>query len=126
MSDLESGKINSKLLRKSIRLGQNPKDYRSQSCQAAKIGHAIYAKQGELVEYFDSNIKKSGKSWSVNPRDIDVSKYKQTLWNTVREVLEIAGYPVEDLADKFGVKMVLKIKTKNGHNNAVPSRGVAE
>ena len=38
MSDLESGKINSKLLRKSIRLGQNPKDYRSQSCQAAKIG----------------------------------------------------------------------------------------
>ena len=71
------------------------------------------AKQGELVEYFDSNIKKSGKSWSVNPRDIDVSKYKQTLWNTVEEVLEIVGYPVDDLAEKFGVKTTTTTKKQN-------------
>jgi hypothetical protein len=79
MSDLESGKVNLDLLKKSIKLGKNPKDYKSQTCQAAKIGLALGAKQGELVEYFDSNIKKTGMSWSKNPRDIDVQKYKQTL-----------------------------------------------
>jgi DNA polymerase, archaea type len=112
MSNLESGKVNPNLLKKSIKLGQNPNEYTSQSCQAAKIGNAVRARKGELIEYFDSNIKKSGKSWSVNPREIDVSKYKQTLWNTVNEVLEIAGYPVEDLAKKFGVKMTSKNKKR--------------
>jgi hypothetical protein len=55
------------------------------------------------VEYFDSNIEKTGKRGSKNPRHIDVLKYKQTLWNTVSEVLEIAKYPIEDLAKKFGI-----------------------
>jgi DNA polymerase I len=114
VSDLESGKVNPNLLKKSIRLGQNPKDYKSQTCQAAKIGCAVGAKQGELVEYFDSNIKKTGKSWSKNPRHIDVLKYKQTLWNTVSEVLEISKYPVEDLAMKIGVKTIKrKSRSKN-------------
>lgn len=106
MSDLESGKVNPNLLKKSIRLGQNPEDYKSQTCQAAKIGCAVDARQGELVEYFDSNVRKTGKSWSKNSRDIDVLKYKQTLWNTVSEVLVISKYPVEDLAREFSVKMV--------------------
>ena len=110
ISDLESGKIKPDLLKKSIILGQNPNEYKSQSCQAAKIGKAVGARKGELVEYFDSNIKKTGESWSTKHEDIDILKYKQTLWNTVKEVLEIAGYPVEDLADKFGVKTTTKKK----------------
>lgn len=57
-----------------------------------------------MIQYFDSDVKKTGKSWSVDPADIDIAKYKQTLWNTVREMLEIAGYPVEDLVKEFGVK----------------------
>lgn len=72
-----------------------------------------------MIQYFDSDIKKIGKSWSVNPADIDITKYKQTLWNTVREILEIAGYPVEDLAKEFGVKNLKKSKrTNDGHGNA--------
>lgn len=104
MSTLDSGRINPKLLKKSIRLGKNPEDYTSQSCQVAKIGKAVGARKGELVEYFDSNIKKSGQSWSKNYSHIDISKYKQSLWNSVSEVLELAKYPIEDLAKKFGVK----------------------
>jgi uncharacterized protein YaaR (DUF327 family) len=126
MSALESGKVNPKLLKKSIRLGQNPNDYTSQTCQAARIGTAVGAKKGELVEYFDANIKKTGKSWSRNSTDIDIPKYKQTVWNSVSEILEIAGYPVEDLAKKFGVKMISKNKKRNGHGDAEPSRGVTE
>ena len=106
MSDLEARpcKVNPDLLKISKVLGENPEDYKSQTCQASKIGKALGARKGDLIEYFDSDVKKTGKSWSVNPADIDIAKYKQTLWNTVREILEIAGYPVEDLAKEFGVK----------------------
>jgi DNA polymerase, archaea type len=114
MRALESGRVNPKLLKKSIRLGQNPMDYASQTCQAAKIGTAVGAKKGELVEYFDSSIKKTGRSWSKDYRHIDILKYKQTLWNSVREILEITGYATEDLARKFGVKTF--DRNKNGHD----------
>ncbi len=103
-------------------LGENPEDYKSQTCQAAKIGKALGARKGDLIQYFDSDVKKTGKSWSTNPADIDIAKYKQTLWNTVREILEIAGYPVEDLAKEFGVKNLNKKSksqvTNDGHGNA--------
>lgn len=75
-----------------------------------------------MIQYFDSDIKKTGKSWSTNPADIDIAKYKQTLWNTVGEILEIAGYPVEDLAIEFDVKNLRNKRSKRstnyGHGNA--------
>ena len=106
MSDLEqvTSKINPDLLKISKVLGENPEDYKSQSSQAAKIGKALGARKGDLIQYFDSDVKKTGKSWSVDPSDIDIAKYKQMLWNTVREILDIAGYSVEDLSKEFGVK----------------------
>lgn len=106
MSDLQEVpcKINPELLKISKILGENPEDYKSQTCQAFKIGKALGAKKDDLIQYFYSDVKKTGKSWSVNPEYIDILKYKQMLWNTVREILEIAGYSVEDLAREFGVK----------------------
>lgn len=129
MSDLEEpSKVNPDLLKISKVLGENPEDYKSQTCQAAAIGKALGARKGDLVEYFDSDVKKTGKSWSVNPADVDIAKYKQKLWNSVREILKIAGYPVEDLAKEFGVKnlktTVKKSESKDGHSNAEPPSGV--
>jgi DNA polymerase elongation subunit (family B) len=129
MSDLEEpSKINPDLLKISKVLGENPEDYKSQTCQAAKVGKALGAKKGELIEYFGCDITKTGKSWSTNPADVDTAKYKQMLWNSVREILEIVGYSVEDLATEFGVKnlktKVKKSKSKDGHNNAEPPSGV--
>lgn len=51
------------------------------------------------------------------------------LWNTVKETLEIAGYPVEDLSKEFGVKSPKSNKNtgtsqkdptsdQDGHGNA--------
>lgn len=106
MSDLELAphKINPDLLKISKILGENPEDYKSWGSQSAKIGKSLDARKGDLIQYFDSDVKKTGKSWSTNPADIDTAKYKQILWNTVREILEIAGYPVQDLSKEFGVK----------------------
>jgi DNA polymerase I len=127
MSDLQEVpcKINPELLKISKVLGENPEDYKSQTCQASAIGKSLGARKGDLIQYFNSDIKKTGKSWSVNPADIDIPKYKQTLWNTVREILEVAGYPVEDVAKEFGVKNQKKFKrSTNGHDNAYPPGGV--
>jgi DNA polymerase elongation subunit (family B) len=112
MSDLDAGKVAPNLLSKSIKLGQNPKDYRLQTCQPAKIGKALGAKQGELITFFNADIKKAGKSWSTNPKYIDTAWYKQHLWNTIYEPLEIAGYSALDLAKQFDVTTA---RRKNGH-----------
>jgi hypothetical protein len=69
---------------------------------------------------------KTGKSWSEDPADMDTAKYKQMLWNTVKEILCIAGYSVEDLSNEFGVKNPKKNNKKSektmndedGHGNA--------
>jgi DNA polymerase elongation subunit (family B) len=128
MYDLEQVRciINPDLLKISKILGENPEDYKSQTCQAAKIGKALGAKKGDLIQYFDSDIKKTGKSWSEDPADMDTAKYKQMLWNTVKEILYIAGYSVEDLSNEFGVKNPKKNNKKSektmndedGHGNA--------
>jgi DNA polymerase I len=106
ISDLDQVpcKINPDLLKLSKILGENPEDYKSQNSQAAKIGKALGARKGDLIQYFDSDVKKTGKSWSLDPVDIDSAKYKQMLWNTVIEILETAEYPVEDLSKEFDVK----------------------
>jgi hypothetical protein len=41
-------------------------------------------------------------SLKLNPTEIDIQHTKQLLWNTIDEVLEIAGYPIEQLATEFG------------------------
>jgi DNA polymerase elongation subunit (family B) len=129
MSELkEPFKINRDRLKISKVLSENPEDYKSQTCQSAKIGKALSARKGDLIQYFDSDVKTTGKSWSLDPADIDITKYMQTLWNAVREILEISGYPVEDLANEFDVKnrktKAKKLKSKDGHNNAEPPSGV--
>jgi hypothetical protein len=62
------------------------------------VGKTLNAKQGDLLEYFSSNAKKTGKSWTLDPAEIDFAHYKELLWNIVDEILEIAGYPVAELA----------------------------
>jgi hypothetical protein len=104
MSDLgKPRKLDLELLKIRKKLGENPDDYKSKSCQMSKIGKALGKTKGNLIEYFVSNARKTSSSWSTNPEDIDVKWYRQSLWNTVSEVLEIAGYSVEDLAKEFGV-----------------------
>jgi DNA polymerase I len=122
MYDLDSNKIvEANLLKISKLLGDNPEDYKSQTCQSATICKALGKSKGELIEYFVSNLKKTGSRWSTNPSDIDTKWYKQSLWNTVSEVLQIAGYSTEILAKEFGVTNPnKKSKSTNGHSDAEP------
>jgi hypothetical protein len=92
------------------------------STQIYKVGKALNAKQGDLLEYYSSNEKKTGKSWTLNPAEIDFEHYKELLWNIVNEILEIAGYPVAELAKEFGIKTKTKTKKKVSRNSIVRNR----
>jgi DNA polymerase elongation subunit (family B) len=100
ISDLDSeNKVNPDLLKISQVVG---KDNYNQSSRIGKIAKALGAKKGDTIEYFNANEKKTGKSWTINPTEIDIQHTKQLLWNTIDEVLEISGYPIEQLATEFG------------------------
>jgi DNA polymerase elongation subunit (family B) len=110
INDLKTKKVKSELLKISIRLNQNPEDYKSQTCRPAKIGKELNLRKGELAEFYESDMKKTGKSYLFDPQDADPRKYVQALWNTVQEVLELVGYPKAELAKEFTVKVATKKK----------------
>ena len=116
ISDLESGIINPELLKRSDRLSKNPEEYENENDRKRKIGLAVGARRGDVIEYFESDNNKEG--YSLNPQDISVRKYKVTLWKTVKDILEIVGYDITIL------KQELILDDKVGHI-AEPPRGVA-
>jgi DNA polymerase, archaea type len=114
ISDLESGNINTELLRRSNRLSKNPEEYENENDRKRRIGLAVGARKGDVIEYFESDNK---EGYSLNPQDISVKKYKNILWKAVKDILEIAGYEVAPIEQK--------IFQSNISHMAMPSRGVA-
>jgi DNA polymerase I len=89
ISDLETGKVNQELLKRSNKLSKNPEEYENENDRKRKIGLAISARKGEVIEYFESDNR---EGYSLNSQDISVKKYKVMLWKAVKDILEIAGY----------------------------------
>jgi hypothetical protein len=52
----------------------------------------LYAGKGELVYWYESLANKRGYSTKV--KDLSIKKYKQTLWDKIKDMLEIAGYNI--------------------------------
>ena len=63
MSDLEEvpSKINPDLLKIGKVLGENPEDYKFQSCQAAKIGKALGARKRDLIQILIRMLRRLAK-----------------------------------------------------------------
>jgi DNA polymerase, archaea type len=114
ISDLETGKVNSELLKRSNRLSKNPEEYENENDRKRKIGLAIGARKGDLVEYYESDNK---EGYSLNLQEISVRKYKIMLWKTVRDILEISGYDIATIEQE------LILNNKDDHM-AKPPRGV--
>jgi hypothetical protein len=89
--DLEIGNVNSELLKRSQKLSKNPEEYENENDRKRKIGLAIGARKGDVIEYYESDNK---EGYSLNPQNITISKYKTMLWKVVKDILEIAGYDV--------------------------------
>jgi DNA polymerase family B len=120
-SDLASGNVNSKFLTISIKVGQEPDDY-VVSARVGRIAKAAGANKGDLIKFYSGNKKKMGKSWTLDPTELDISDYRQKLWNTLEEILDIAGHPVGELRQEFGVKPKPE-KAKSTKRKAEKNRG---
>lgn len=137
MEQLSSSKVDASDLIRAETLTENPEDYKDQHCAIAKKGHVLKLRKDDTVEWYDSDNE---QGWSQNPDEISVQQYKQLLWNSLKEVLELAEFPIEQMALEFGVENDMKKvqrkkaqkrakqkkQKKDGHDNAQPSRGVAE
>jgi DNA polymerase elongation subunit (family B) len=111
--NLDFNQVNSDLLQISKRVNK-PLDEYEKSSQIYKIATATGAKQGDLIKYFSANEKKVGRSWTLDYAEADIPHYKQLLWNTIDETLEIAGDSLVELAKEFDVKVEKKPNKKSG------------
>lgn len=102
--DLDSNQVNPDLLKLVQRVNQPPNEYDEDS-RIGKIAIEYGVKQGELTWFYDADTDKVGKSYTQNPSDIDIVHYKGLLFNVVAEILDIAGYDLDKLAQEFGVKI---------------------
>ena len=114
VKDLDSGSINPELLKRSNRLSKNPEEYENENDRKRKIGLAINARKGDVIEYFEADNK---EGYSLHPQEISSRKYKVTLWKAVKDILEIAGY------DIAAIEQELISNLKDDHM-AKPPRGV--
>jgi DNA polymerase, archaea type len=113
--DLETGNVNPELLKRSNKLSKNPEEYENENDRKRKIGLAIGARKGDVIEYFESDNNKEGHS--LNAQDISIKKYKIMLWKTIKDILEIAGYDIATLERELFDNTISHM--------AMPSRGVA-
>jgi DNA polymerase I len=96
--DLEHGKVDPELLKRANRLSKNPEEYENENDRKRKIGLAIGARKGDIIEYFESDNQ---EGYSLNVQDLSIKKYKAMLWKVVNDILEIAGYNIATTEDLF-------------------------
>jgi DNA polymerase elongation subunit (family B) len=114
VSDLESDNVNPELLKRSNKLSKKPEEYENENDRKRKIGLAIGARKGDVIEYYEPDSK---EGYSINPQDISIRKYKIMLWKAVKDILEIASYDIAKIEQE------LILDNKDDHM-AKPPRGV--
>jgi DNA polymerase, archaea type len=107
ISDLELGNVNHELLTRSVKLSKNPEEYHNINDRKRRLGLAVGARKGDVIEYYESDNSKTG--YSLNHQDLSVRKYKLMLWKTVKEILEIAGYDISSLENEL-VFTIVKVR----------------
>lgn len=96
---LEEGKVNHNDLKISVRLSKDPEQYAINSPQK-KIGVLLNSKEGSVIQYYLSD---NGDGVSLKTDDISIRKYKLRLWNTLEDVIQLAGYNVDALRLKYKI-----------------------
>lgn len=116
--DLDCGKVDSSLLKISQKVGRLP-DNDVVTARVGTIARAVNAKEGDLIKYYNSNKKKTGNSWTLDPAQIDIAKYKELLWNIIKEILDIEGCSVTDLAKELGIKVKGQCRKRSSTHSTI-------
>ena len=94
--DLDYGRFDPKDLQFTEQLDKNPNQYPNDKKLRAKVlalelGTGI----GEIVYWYESLSNERGYSTKV--KDISIKKYKEILWDKIKDMLQIAGYEVDKI-----------------------------
>lgn len=94
--DLDHGRFDPKDLQFTEQLDKNPNQYPNDKKLRAKVlalelGTGI----GEIVYWYESLSNERGYSTKV--KDISIKKYKEILWDKIKDMLQIAGYEVDKI-----------------------------
>jgi DNA polymerase elongation subunit (family B) len=91
--DLDYGRFEVKDMQFTEQLDKNPIQYPNDKNLKIKVlGLELDAGKGELVYWYESLANKRGYSTKI--KDISIKKYKQILWDKVKDLVEIAGYNI--------------------------------
>ncbi len=99
INELEESKINVNDLKISVKLSKDPDQYTVNHAQK-KIGLKLNLKTGDVIQYYKSDNE---DGISLDPNYISIRKYKTMLWNSVKDLLEVAGYDITAIERKFVV-----------------------
>ena len=91
--DLDYGRFEAKDMQFTEQLDKNPNHYLNDKDIRVKVlGLELVAGKGELVYWFESLSNTRGYSTKI--KDLSIKKYKQILWNKIKDILEVAGYNI--------------------------------
>ena len=94
-------------------LDKNPSQYPNDKDIRVKVlGLELGAGKGELVYWYESLANKRGYLTKV--RDLSIKKYKQILWDKVKDMLKIADYNVDEFKQDLLYKNDSMIITNSG------------
>jgi DNA polymerase, archaea type len=94
--DLDYGRFEAKDMQFTEQLDKNPNQYPNDKDIKIKVlGLELDAGKGELVYWYESLANKRGYSTKI--KDISIRKYKQILWNKIKDMITISGYNVVEL-----------------------------
>lgn len=91
--DLDYGRFEVKDMQFTEQLDKSPSQYPNDKDIRIKVlGIELGASKGELVYWYESLANKRGYSTKV--KDLSVRKYKQILWDKIKDMPEVAGFNV--------------------------------
>lgn len=100
-SELESGRVNNEDLMYTAKLSKEPSEYVNKNDRGKVLGLQFAAHKGDIVYWYESD---SRSRYSTDPIEISIKKYKEILWNKIKEILEGANYNIEELERELLIK----------------------
>lgn len=105
IDELDLRQVPAERLSMSLTLSKNPQEY-ANDCLQKRLGIKNNLKKGDTLVYYKwdkqevitdylSNCQTKRLSESDNPADVSYAKYKEMLINSVKDVIEILGYDIE-------------------------------
>ena len=109
---MDYGRFEVKDMQFTEQLDKYPNQYpNNKDIRVKVLGLELGVGKGELVYWYESLANKRGYSSKI--KDLSIKKYKQILWDKIKEMLEIANYNVDKIKQDLLYENESMIITEN-------------